>query len=182
MTKPTDDLEAVRVIAEALQGFPKEEQERIIRWSREKVGLSASGQITHPDTVGKSMAAVLTQPPGVSGTIDIKSFLDEKNPKSDNQLAAAVAYYYRFHVPEGKRKEEIGAEDLQDACRLAGRDRLKNPGQTLINALNQGLIDKGAERGKYSINTVGENLVAMVLPGSQAVSKKRKKKKTTKRS
>ena len=40
MTKPADDLEAVRVVAEALQEFDAKDQERIIRWAREKLGLS----------------------------------------------------------------------------------------------------------------------------------------------
>ena len=38
MTKPTDDLEAVRAVVEALQGFDAGDQERIIRWAREKLG------------------------------------------------------------------------------------------------------------------------------------------------
>jgi hypothetical protein len=29
-----------------------------------------------------------------------------------------------------------------------------------------GLLDKGLERGTYTINSVGENLVAMTLPGT----------------
>jgi hypothetical protein len=182
MTKATDDLEAVRVIAEALQGFPKDEQERIIRWSREKVGLSAAAPIAHADPLAAPASSVSNQTLAPGGTKDIRSFLEEKNPKSENQLAAAVAYYYRFHVPEEKRKDGITADDLQEACRLAGRKRCNNPGQTLINALGQGLLDKG-ERGKYLINTVGENLVAMVLPaGGHAESKKRKKRKISKRS
>jgi hypothetical protein len=41
MTKPNDDLEAVRIVAEALQGFDAGDQERIIRWAREKLGLTA---------------------------------------------------------------------------------------------------------------------------------------------
>jgi hypothetical protein len=42
MTKPTDDLEAVRAVVEALQGFEAGDQERIIRWAREKLGLVES--------------------------------------------------------------------------------------------------------------------------------------------
>jgi len=39
MANPTDDLEAVRAVVEALQGFDAGDQERIIRWAREKLGL-----------------------------------------------------------------------------------------------------------------------------------------------
>jgi hypothetical protein len=48
MTKPTDDLEAVRVVAEALQGFDARDQERIIRWAREKLGLAPAPAVQLP--------------------------------------------------------------------------------------------------------------------------------------
>ena len=48
MTKPTDDLEAVRAVAEALQGFDAKDQERIIRWAREKLGHAPSPAVQLP--------------------------------------------------------------------------------------------------------------------------------------
>lgn len=84
--------------------------------------------------------------------------------KSDNQFAAAVAYYYKFEAPEASRKDTITAEDLVEACRMVQRKRPSSPAQVLINTLAQGLLDK-SERGQYRLNSVGENLVAMVLPG-----------------
>src|SRR5271165_5976503 len=39
MANPTDDLEAVRAVVEALQGFDAGDRERILRWAREKLGL-----------------------------------------------------------------------------------------------------------------------------------------------
>jgi len=86
-------------------------------------------------------------------------------------FAATVAYYYRFQAPEPQRKTAVTANDLQEACRLADRDRLVKPAQTLINAHGQGLLDKAGERGSYAINTVGENLVAMALPNSAPSAK-----------
>jgi len=46
--------------------------------------------------------------------------------------------------------------DLTKACR-ARRERPPRPAQTLINAYREGLVDRG-KRGKYKLNTVGENL------------------------
>ena len=37
--KPADDLEAVRLVVEAVQNFEEEEQRRIFRWAAEKLGL-----------------------------------------------------------------------------------------------------------------------------------------------
>jgi hypothetical protein len=103
------------------------------------------------------------QPLTPGAVSDIKGFVEKKKPGSDGQFAAAVAYYHRFEAPVNARKESITKEDLQDACRKVGRARLKNPAQTLVNAHHQGLLDRG-ERGAYTLNTVGENLVAVALP------------------
>jgi hypothetical protein len=81
------------------------------------------------------------------------------------QFAAVVAYFHRFEVPQANQKEAITSEDLQDAARLSGRSRFRSPTVPLNNAVNQGYLDR-AGRGTYRINAVGENLVAMTLPGT----------------
>jgi hypothetical protein len=180
MTKPQDDLEAVRIIVDTLKEFSPIEQERIIRWAKEKLGLGADIPI---QTIPKS-----EQQPNIPPTLsistntlglDIKTFVLSKAPKSGNQFAATVAYYYKFEAPANERKDSIVGSDLQEACRLAGRERLIDPGQTLRDALKSGLLDR-AERGSYSINTVGENLVAMTLPVN-AISSQPKKLRSKKK-
>jgi hypothetical protein len=187
MTKVSDDLEAVRTIAQALEGFDAADQQRIMRWAAEKAGLALTVGSGAPLPPGAGIPPRLNPAPPGGTTKDIKTFVAEKNPRSDNQFAATVAYYYRFESPVAERKEAISADDLQEACRRAGRSRLKSPGKTLANAHGVGLLDK-ADRGAYSINAVGENLVAMTLPsGTQAAIKPRKPrtsaaaKKTAKR-
>lgn len=168
----TDDLEAVRTVATALGGFSPEEQERIIRWAREKLGLSPAPRAMAdirppqilPPTVSPRSHEAADVPPMLASGKDLKSFVSGKSPKSDVQFAATVAYFYRFEAPAGQRKNEIDATTLQDACRLAGRARLQKPLITLNNAKKLGLLDSGSEAGRFAINTVGENLVAMTLP------------------
>jgi hypothetical protein len=173
MGKSTDDLEAVRILVDTLQPFDAKDQERIIRWAREKLGLPVSEQ-NLPQGQGEEQRRLSDK----KETVDIKSFVSKKNPSSDNHFAAVVAYYYRFDAPEEQKKDSITSKDLQDACRLVDRDRLDNPAQTLVNAHNAGLLDR-KEHGAYSINTVGENLVAMTLPsGPQAKELKKQRKKT----
>ena len=187
-----DDLEAVRTIADTLAPFDKNDKERIVRWALERVGISVSSQPVMP--ASPQIPDAVIQPSQVqpqastpSGS-DIKSFVSEKAPFSDNQFAATVAYYYEFEAPPEERKESISAQDLQEACRKIGRSRLGDPGKTLRNSHDVGLLDKGAERGTYKLNTVGENLVAVTLPGggssSVKVTKKKRsasKKKTSKK-
>ncbi len=165
MADKADDLDAVRTIVSALQPFEPGDQRRIIRWSMEKIGLSVAtaGEGREAPSSRSNEERDVTGKPHPTGTRDIRTFISEKNPTTDNQFAAAVAYYYRFEAPESERKDSITAEDLQEACRRVGRHRLNKPSQTLVNAHAVGLVDK-AERGSYRINAVGENLVAMTLP------------------
>jgi hypothetical protein len=160
MAEQFDDLEAVRKVVEALQGFEPEDQERVIRWAREKLGLSAPRGDPPPGLTAPSFQQQSQR------EMDIKTFVNSKNPKAGTHFVATVAYYLRFEAPDAERKEYIRAADLQDASRQVGRERLKDPGKTLRNAHTTGLLDKGPERGTYVINTVGENLVAMTLPAS----------------
>jgi hypothetical protein len=170
---PSDDFEAVRTVVATLEPFEPKDQERILRWAREKLGLSVAPANTPAVGTGNEERAESTtgegaMPASAGKATDIRTFIANKKPQSDNQFAAAVAYYYRFETPEPQRKDAIGTADLQEACRLTDRERIKHPAQTLVNAHNQGYLDKGAQRGTYTINTVGENLVAMALPEGAA--------------
>ncbi|MGD0868039.1 MAG: hypothetical protein ABSB88_00700 [Bryobacteraceae bacterium] len=189
MTKPVDDLEAVRTVVEAVQGFKEDEQQRIFRWAAEKLGLKspfgAVAQHAAPASAAPVAAPAASHPtpPGtlaVNGQ-DIRSFVTAKNPRSDIQYAATVAYYYQFEAPQAERKKCIDKDDLQEATRKTGRERFKRPDQTLRNAHTLGLLDKGDEAGTFCINTVGENLVAMTLPGDGGAPAKRGKKSPAKR-
>ena len=161
-----DEFDALRTIVKTLEGFGTDDQSRILRWAAEKLSLS---QPMHPGSTTDTPA----QPATPSGTgkqaapTDIKSFVAQKKPKNDSQFAAVVAYYHRFEAPE--KKNSITQADLLEACRLAVYTRPPAPGQTLRNAVNAGLLDR-EDRGAYAVNSVGENLVAVTLPGDGTAS------------
>ncbi len=185
MNAPKDDLEAVRAVVDAIKDFKSDEQQRIFRWVAEKLGLpqpfASSVHVVPPPSgtpPGVTQAAPPSATPVSAATKDIKTFIAEKDPKKDVQVAAAVAYYYRFEAPPAERKDAINKEDLQEAMRLAGRPRFNKPLQTLANAHIVGLLDRGSEKATFTLNSVGENLVAMTLPGTgNAVSRPKRAKK-----
>lgn len=160
-----DDLDAVRELVATLEPFSGEEQKRIIRWACEKLGIDVfEGPFVkrgeeRPEPVAAKETGVSSSRPAK----DIKTFVESKNPKIDNHFAAVVAYYYQFEAPEEERKNTISMKDLREATRYADWKRLKRPDQILVNATKVGLLDN-VSRGHYRINSVGENLVAMVLP------------------
>jgi hypothetical protein len=188
MPPQKDDLEAVRLVADALEGFEAKDQERIIRWAREKLGLATVPAVPAGSTQPPTPPS--PQPPAPNdatpiGSKDLKTFVAEKKPKNDVQFATTVAYYYRFEAPPNLRKNEINGDDLQEGCRLVGHERFKHPGQTLRNAHTLGLLNKGSESGSFAVNSVGENLVAVTLPGDgesiPRIKKSKKKKKKKKK-
>lgn len=167
-----DDLEALRTVVNALEPFDERDRERIVRWACEKLAIAVSPAAkalgTEPQAPTPVASPSAPTPAQVPAKRDLRTFIAEKAPTSDTHFATAVAYYYQFEAPESERKNAITAPDLTEACRLADRTRLQNPGQTLRNAMRDGLLDR-AEPGAFKINAVGENLVAMALPtGSPA--------------
>lgn len=163
-----NEFDAAKLIVEALKGLDPQQQDRAIRFACESVGLQAPSQRPASIPVPTSAAPSEGTRPRTVGhdpVEDIKQFTDSKSPKTDQQFATVVAYYYRFVAPEADRKEAIGAEDLKNAARLAGRRQPANAVATLRNASNSGYLDN-CGRGSYRINSVGENLVAITLPNS----------------
>jgi hypothetical protein len=170
--KKRDNLEAARIVRDALEGFTSEEQQLILRWAAESLGIAPDVAAPAPK-LREHAEPPLPAPPALSApskparqmpVTDVKTFVDEKNPHTDIHLAATIAYFYRFEAPETERREDIDAGFLREALRLAGRPgQLVKPLKTLNNAHAKGLLDRNA-RGRFSINSVGENLVGMTLP------------------
>jgi hypothetical protein len=162
---------AAEEIKAILHDKDKIEQERIIRWVTESLGLVAvpnpiAGAPAPPTAVSAIPAAhahTAVTPPHRAK--DIKTFVNEKNPKSDVQFAAVAAYFYRFESSPGERKEVIVPQDLDQAGRQARGYSFKNARATLNNAVMLGYFDRAGD-GQFKLNAVGENLVAMTLPGA----------------
>lgn len=178
----TSVFDAAKMIVEALKGLDKPSQTLAIRFASESLGLS--GVVIQPPSA--IVAPLQMSQPEVRGTIhstDIQQFTAAKAPKSDQQFAAVAAYFYRFEAEESARKDTIDANTLKEAARLAGRRQAKKWTFTLINAKNSGYLDS-AGSGQYRINSVGENLVAIALPGdaSENAPKRPAKRKARKAS
>jgi hypothetical protein len=182
-------FDAAKAIVKTLQSMDKTQQQQALRFASESLGLGLGATPSAPATTPPLTTANSTPSSVTSAqSADIKQFTMAKKPKSDQQFAAVVAYYYRFEAPASDRKDVIGSDDLTQAARLAGRERPTRPTLTLNNAKNSGYLDS-AERGKFRINAVGENLVAVTLPGSGGGDagsdgnrrRTQRKKKTSKR-
>jgi hypothetical protein len=181
-TDAADDFDAAKAIYEKLKDVPPERQEKILRWVCESLGIALPTRYIERSAPAPAPEDEPSDtPPGTQQqSVDIKSFIASKRPRSDNQFAAAVAYYYRFVAKPEERRETINADGLQDASRQARGGALHSPKATLNNAVASGFLDR-AERGAFRLNTVGENLVAMTLPGEGKEQAPRKGRRPRKR-
>lgn len=178
----SDDFDIAKAIFDQLKDLPSERQQRVLRWIAEGLGVSSAAPPAIPQGGGTTTPRATPAPPVVAGAgpTDIKTFIAAKSPKSDQQFAASVAYFYRFEAPPAERRDSVNGDVLQEAARLAGRKRLANPRVTLNNAKAAGYLDSSSP-GEFTINSVGENLVAMTLPGdTESPTKKRLSKKPAK--
>lgn len=172
------DFMAAQEIKAILTGRDATEQERIIRWVGESLGLTLHlrakpaqhhGHVDEveppPTDPGAGTRADADEPRKPQ---DIKSFVQSKQPKSDMQFVAVVAYYHRFLATP--KKEFVTTDDIQEGGRQSGRGVFTAPRVPLNNAVAQGYLDRGTAPGEFRLNAVGENLVAMTLPGGSGAA------------
>jgi hypothetical protein len=182
MANIDNEFDAAKIIVTTLKDLERTQQERALRFASESLGLNSSwsnpssGAAQSVRSTSSLDLASATSPQG--RVVDIKQFTDSKAPKSDQQFAAVVAYYYQFEAPEPQRKATINASVLSDAARLANRRRPSR--HALANAKRSGYLD-AVGSGEYKVNTVGENLVAITLPSNVSENSARPKRKTTKK-
>ncbi|HVM91895.1 MAG TPA: hypothetical protein VMT67_03735 [Terriglobales bacterium] len=170
-----EDFDTAKAVFEKLKDLPAERRRRILGWVAEGLGVALQSIPAMAPPIPTAPSSPAARLPQATAT-DIKTFVAAKAPKSDVQFAATVAYYYRFEVLPASRLQTINGDTLQEAARLAARTRLANPRATLNNAKALGYLDL-ATPGEFSINSVGENLVAMTLPGNSESGTKAKKTK-----
>ena len=99
----TKHFDAAKLIVEALKGLDKASQALAMRFAGETLGLHSAQTPVAPS----APASTPTSQPGTSGAThsrDIKQFTADKEPKSDQQFAAVVAYFYRFEAPEATER------------------------------------------------------------------------------
>jgi len=182
-------LEAAQKMVVELQGMSPEHQSLALKFTMETLGLNVPSLTGQPanvvaDAVAPPVVPARTHSAGGHST-DIKSFTAMKAPKSDQQFAAVVAYFYQFEAPMDQRLDAIDVETMKVAARHAARAQAPKWNYTLTNAKNAGYLNSAGD-GKYTLSPVGENLVAITLPSNASApvstNKKRSQKKATKKS
>lgn len=160
-----NELKAIETITNILQPLDKTAQQRVLQYAMQHLGL----QVEQADLS-----------PPKQQVVDIRSLRDQKQPSSDTEMAAIVAYYLSELAPEEYRKDTIVTKDITTYFNQAGHPLPTGPQFTLPNAKAAGYFES-AGRGKYKLNPVGHNLVAYGLPRAKGESPSGPTRKKTKR-
>jgi hypothetical protein len=169
--KPITLGQAIDAIVEALSALPNDARATALAAASAHVGL----QLNVPERDLQKPSAVTEEtnrePPMQAEFApreevrDIRSFKEQKQPASAQQMACVVAYYLQELAPADERKSTISTNDLDRYFKQAKFKLPTDIGQVLKNAKKAGYFD-AAERGQYKLNAVGYNLVSHGLPVS----------------
>jgi hypothetical protein len=148
--------QAIDAIIEALEPLDNTSRQTAINAACSHLGLVDINR-TAQTAVTPTGAAPATQ----TKQTDIRSFKDQKGPKSAIQMACVVAYYF---APPTERKKAITASDLTTYFKQANFRLPKVITQVLPDSRVAGYFESGPGKGEYTLNAVGYNLVAHNLP------------------
>lgn len=179
------ELQAMQQVIKALESLDVDARTRVLTYVFQRLGLSLATSNTIPtpsEVQPPPLTAARPAAPMPVGIVvaDIRSLKEVKQPKSDNQMAALVAYYLKEVAPANDRKDAIEQEDIEKYFKQAGFPLPNRPAMTLVNAKHAGYFDSVGV-GLYKLNPVGHNLVAHGMPSSSGDGNRRAKKQKTKK-
>ena len=179
------ELQAMQLVIKALESLDPDARTRVLAYVFQRLGLSLAAPNTTPASSEAqpplTVAASPTVPmPMGAAVADIRSLKEAKQPKSDNQMAALVAYYLKELAPAKDRKDAVSQGEIERYFKQAGFPLPKTLRVTLTNAKNAGYFDS-AGVGLYKLNPVGHNLVAHGMPSSSGGGNRRARRPKTKK-
>jgi hypothetical protein len=188
VTETTEDaeLKAIKTMLSVLSDLDKAACDRVLAYVFTRLSFKSPSQVLR-ETAGSLTPSAAAEVPSTGGRIkDIRTFTEEKRPRSANEMAALVAYFLQHEAGEGERKDAITKSDVEKYFHLAKFKMPRDGAFTLVNSKNAGYLDQRG-KGHYALNPVGYNLVAHKLgtdrsggagAGQSRDSRKRNKKAT----
>lgn len=176
MAEQDAELAAMAAVVEALSALDPEQRTRVLDYVLQRLNIAPVRRIGIPREGAVASASAAGAPP----ILNIRSFTEDKQPQSANEMAAVAAFYLSELAPPSERSPTINTDALRRAFKAAGFRLPKAVHATLTNACAAGYFDK-ASRGEYRLNPVGYNLVVHGLPRSGASAREARPRKAARR-
>lgn len=175
------EIEAIKTVLSTLSGLPQDIRNNVLAYVLKRLEIRLELPGRQPDKTAT------TPPPtgeiynsSAPEVTHIKTFKEQKKPKSATEMAVVVAYYLSQVAQGTEKKEAINAKDAVTYFKIADFPLSKQMRFTLVNAKSAGYLDS-VGNGEYRLNAVGHNLVAHNLPrsgqGNSLTHRKRRPKK-----
>lgn len=167
--------EAIDAIVDALKNMDDSKKSTIIRAACDLLSIKTLniGQSYLPDSTVDSSGDHTTVQVGNKLITDIRSFKLEKNPSTDIEMTALVAFYLQELA--SNKKNEVNVKDIVPYFKDAGYPIPTSTHNILLNAKNAGYFES-IGKGKFKLNPVGYNLIAHNLPRESSNVKRMMKK------
>ena len=163
--KPDGEVKAMEAAFNALSSLKPDEKRRVLTWLWEKLEVGGAPPAGAAAAAGNSPDVQPTAPPA---NLTAKSFLAQKDPKTDAERITCLAYYLTHYkaTPRFKTKALVAAN--VDAA----QPRFSNPAVAVMNAARSKYLS-AAGGGDKQITVLGEKLVE-ALPDREKVNALRK--------
>ncbi|MBN1343599.1 MAG: hypothetical protein JXQ73_13005 [Phycisphaerae bacterium] len=153
-----DEVEVLRTVKDALARVGPEARGRILKYVSEIYDLDPRRE---PTRVAGVPRAVLSSQPNTRemtfadrATLSPKEFLHEKQPQTDIERVACLAYYLsHYHNAPYFKTLDISKLNTE-----AAQLKFSNPAYAVVNATNAGLL-ASAGKGRKQISAIGERFV-----------------------
>jgi hypothetical protein len=159
------ELHAISVTLSALKDLKNDERDRVLSYVLTRLNMKMPVEPQSPPAppAAERKPEAFENPHEPKRMKDIRSFTEEKNPKSANEMAAVVAYFLQYEAGAKEHQETITRTDVEKYFHLGKFSKTKDAGKTLQNSKNAGYLESKGQ-GVFSLSPVGYNLVAHSLP------------------
>lgn len=185
--RSTDEHDVLGAVINALNQVDLEARERILRYVSDKFGLDVSNE--RGPAVSQQSIMVNTPTDDRQPTfadrpsLSPKDFLHEKQPRTDIERVACLAYYLSNY----RDTPHFKTTDISKLNTEAAQLKFSNAAYAVVNATNSGLLTT-AGKGKKQISAIGERFVdalpdhedAKAVLGRMRQRRSRKKSSNTK--
>lgn len=164
-TKSDNPADAIPQIISLLRLASDEDRSRILQSVASYLGVSFNHQRRTDQHSVSSTPVGNGREPIFSGHKELspKDFIRDKNPQTDIERAACLAYYLTHH----RDVKYFKTIDISNLNTEAAQRKLANAANTIRNASTQGYLTSAPQKQYKQMSAVGEQYVA-ALPDRQS--------------